>query len=189
MIKAGILDVSAKTLCIENKDSVTTTSGTRSVTYSGFKVNFVEYVPASGAPVGLPRILPHQIGRLPFGGTQPQYWFPWGSSVLIDPVPAAVHTLNFYVADYPDLSVTGDTETLDDSFGLPLEVHELVVDYATIHALLKDRKFNTAGRLYGDYISKVMNARIMFMQRRADTRADIVIPDRLEIRRKTGREE
>lgn len=189
MIKAGILDVAAKTLCIENKDSATTTPSSRSVAYTGFKVNFVEYVPPSGAPVGLPRILPHQLGRLPFGGTQPQYWCPWGSAVLIDPVPAAAHSLNLYVADYPDLSVTGDSETLDGSFGLPLETHELVADYATIHALLKDRKFATAGRLYADFTNNVMKARIMFMQRRADTRADIVIPDRLEVRRQTGREE
>ncbi len=189
MITAGAMDVAAKTLCIENKDTAVTTPSARSVAYTGFKVNFVEYVPVSGAPVGLPRILPHQLGRLSYGGTQPQYWCPWGSAVLIDPTPAAVHSLNLYVADYPDISGTGDALTLDGNFGLPIETHELVVDYATIYALLKDRKFATGGRMYADYINNVMKCRILFMQRRADTRADIVIPDRLEARRQTGREE
>jgi hypothetical protein len=187
LIQAGAMDVSAKTLCIENKDSATTTPASRSVDYTGFKVNFVEYVPASGAPVGLPRILPHQLGRLPYGGTQPQYWCPWGSAVLIDPTPAAAHTLNLYVADYPVLTLIEDGNTLDQ-FGLPIEAYELVVDYATIYALLKDRKFATAGRMYADYINNIMKCRILFMQRRADTRADIVIPERLEYRR-AGREE
>lgn len=180
-INAGILDVAAKTLCIENMDAAVTAASTRTVAYTGFKVHFVEYVPGTEDPIGLRRILPHQIGRVESDATEPQYWCPWGSSILIEPLPAAAHNLNLYVADYPAAFLSSDTDTLDATAGLPVEVHELVVDHAEVFALIKDRKFARAGRRYAAYAQRITTARRLFIDRHADTRTDIAIPARVEI--------
>ncbi|MDD4339206.1 MAG: hypothetical protein PHV00_05950 [Syntrophales bacterium] len=180
LINAGALDVAAKTLCIENKDAAATTKATRTVGYSGFRVNFVEYVPTSGDPIGLHRILPRQIGRVKCDGAVPHYWCGWGDTILIEPLPAAVSNLNLYVADWP-AALTSDADTLDATAGLPAEVHELVVDYATIWALVKDRKYAAALYRYASYVQRIQAARSLYIDRRSDTRADIVIPDRVEI--------
>ena len=98
-INDGQRDIASKALCIDNMVTTTTTANSRIVLWSGTKVKYVEYVPASGAPIALQKIQLKQLGRLPLNGVVPEYWAPWGGPsgqcIVLDPKPgAATYTLN-----------------------------------------------------------------------------------------------
>ncbi len=170
-------DVAIKTGCIENIDPVQTTSGSPFVAYSGLRVKYVEYVPGAGTPRGLVRIHPRQIGSL-MTDAEPAYWFPWGRFVVIIPVPSQVYNLNLYVADYPAVLMSATTDTPE----VPAEVQHMLVSGGVWRALLKPRKFGTSGQLYQTYVAEVQMARQRLVEREADRRVDLYIPDRIEIR-------
>lgn len=175
-INDGERDVAIKTCCLENIDAATTTSGSRLVAFAGYGVNYAEYIPASGNPIGLVKIMPKQLGRVPTNGTTPQYWLTWGSSVVIDPIPAATHNLNLYVSDYPLAEMSNDT----DEPSIPADCHELITQFAIYRALLRDRKFARAAGFYSVYINNVNAAHTIFVQKYRDRLISLKLPDRVE---------
>jgi len=82
-----------------------TVSGTRTVATNCYNVMFVEYVPATGRSFMLRKIEPHQVGLKALKGTAPQYWYEFGATIGIEPLPDAVYKLRLYVSDIPRLQV------------------------------------------------------------------------------------
>jgi hypothetical protein len=183
-LNEGERDIAAKAECIENVDTgVVIPTTTRVVPFSGYKVKYVEHVPTAGAPIGLQKINMKQLGKLPFNGVIPQYWFQWGSTVgnciIIDPYPAtATGTLNIYVADYPVNEMYDDT----DEPQVPYEFHELIVDYAVYMALWKAKKWGQSAQVYQRYISILNGLRTKYVEHEVDYKETIAVPDAIEYR-------
>lgn len=97
-------DIAQKTLCVRRILDAKTTASTRNVTANCYKVLHVEYIPSSGREVMLTRIDPLKAGHYPASGTQPQYWYEFGSSIGIEPIPDGTYSLRLYVADMPKMA-------------------------------------------------------------------------------------
>ena len=82
-----------------------TVNGTRTVTTSGYKVHHVEYIPSAGRTQILTEIDPLKVGHNPLKGTTPQYWYEFGGSIGIEPLPDAAYALRLYVADIPKMLI------------------------------------------------------------------------------------
>jgi hypothetical protein len=54
----------------------------------------------------LTKISPLQVGHYPINGTSPQYWYEFGTTIGIDPLPDNVYDLHLYVADIPKIQHT-----------------------------------------------------------------------------------
>jgi hypothetical protein len=96
------------------------------------------------------KIGPHNLGSIPLRGlAYPQYWFVWGSYLVIEPTPDAIYDLNVYVASSPSdyLSAVGDSSSL------PVEFQNLIVIYAVAMGLLRARKYAEAAIKYNEYMS------------------------------------
>lgn len=174
LINDGERDIAIKSLCLENIDSVTTTASTRLVAFAGHKILRVEYTNAT-TPLGLIRIKPNQLGRIPYNGITPQFYFQWGNKVVIDPMPTTTYNLNLYIADYPAYEMVDDT----DEPQIPKRFNELIILYAVYRALMKDRKFASAGAIYQTYINELQLARSQVIERYPDLKDDYKIPDRV----------
>jgi hypothetical protein len=96
-------DIAQKSLCVRRVLDAVTVTSTRNVATNCYKVLHVEYVPTSGREIMLVKIDPLRVGNYPLNGTAPQYWYEFGGSIGIDPVPDGVYKLRLYVADIPKL--------------------------------------------------------------------------------------
>ncbi|MDD4339205.1 MAG: hypothetical protein PHV00_05945 [Syntrophales bacterium] len=94
--------------CYQTIDSdLATVAATRTVSNLGacYRVNAVELI-QSASRIALRKILPRQIGRVAnLDQAAPQCWYEFGSTIGIDPLPAAEHTLHAYLtAPPPEIS-------------------------------------------------------------------------------------
>ena len=175
-------DIAVKTGCIESTDSGTTSSGSRSVAFSGYKVKYVEYVTASG-PIGIQRATLKHFGRVQVTDATPQYWAQWGSNILIEPVPSTTpYTLTLYVADFPAGDMAADT----DEPSVPSEFHEDIVQYALFRSLLRDRKWQMAAYTYNKYIESIMAKKRMLIDQQPDSPTMIKVPDYVRVPQTQG---
>jgi len=170
-INDGERDIAIKTGCIENIDTATTTASTRLVAFSGHKVKYVEY--AGSTRTGIQRVTPKHLGFSTYSGATPQYWFQWGGSVVIDPLPATAYTLYLYVSDYPQTEMSEST----DEPAIPSSFHEDIVQYALARALMRDRKWQQAAFVYNKYIESIQAKKQMIVAQQPDPRSAIKIPD------------
>ncbi len=145
-------DIAFKSGCLKSCDAISTTDGSRHYYFSGFYVNAVEYVPASGSPRAMLRILPKHIGRMRTEGSEPKGWFAWGSVVGIEPLPGTTsYNVNAYIADFPETEMTALTDTPT----IPAETHDLIVTYGLFMAALMQKRYGTALSLYSQYRASV----------------------------------
>lgn len=173
-INDGERDIAIKTGCIENIDSATTTASTRLVAFSGHKIKDVEYIPASGSRLGVQRITPKHLGRVPVNGSTPQYWCQWGGNAVVHPIPGSTtYTLYFYVSDYPHTEMSEDT----DEPAIPSSYHEDIVQYALFKSLMRDRKWQQAAFVYNKYIESIQAKKQMITAQQPDNRIVTKIPD------------
>ena len=129
LINDGIREIAEISGCIQNIDSLSTTNGTRTVSFTGYDVDTVEYL--SSPPVSLIEIYPVADGHLPEKG-KPLYWWQGNAQIGINPLPDATYTLNGYIYDKPtDLSVDSQIPEIPPAF------RPLVVLYACHVAYLK----------------------------------------------------
>lgn len=170
----GQYDVASKGLCLESVQALSIASArTVAVTIVPVKVLYVEYVPSSGTPIGLVEITPLMIGHVDISGAAPQYWYPWGGYIGIEPKPAATYSLNAYTAILPQATLSNST----DEPTIQPEFIPLMVQYAYIQGLIKDRLFAKAGLAYREYISTLQRIRQDTIDRYANIRNEMVIPD------------
>ncbi len=99
-------DIAQKALCVRRILNAVTVASTRTVAASAYKVIHVEYIPSSGRSVMLTKIDPLRVGHYPTNGVTPQYWYEFGSTIGIDPLPTDVYNLRLYVADIPKIQNT-----------------------------------------------------------------------------------
>lgn len=167
-------DVAVKTFSIEREDSVNTVAGNGLVPFSGHRVTKVIY-DTSGQ--GLVEILPMMAGHTNISGSTPQYWFPWGDKVVIEPTPDAVYPLTLFVSDYPDAELTLTTEY---PTSLPDEFHPCIVDFVCYTVCLKLRKWRKASFYYNQYIQNLKKRKQEYMDRKAEKRAIHYIPNNVK---------
>ena len=98
-------DIAQKTSCVRRVLDAQTAESTRTVTTNAYTVFAVEYIPSSGRSLMLPKIDPLKVGHLNLDGTEPQYWYEFGSTIGIEPLPDAVYELRLYVADIPKMLI------------------------------------------------------------------------------------
>jgi hypothetical protein len=167
-------DIAAKTLCYEAVQSVTTTSGSRLVPFTGHRVVYVEYL-AGGTvrPAGLQRITPERLGHIELHGVvTPQYYFQWGTNVVIEPIPAGAHNLNLYVSQWPDYELY---DTTDEPL-IPIEFHECIIPAVLYLARIKSREFNISGSQYVKYVSELQRLTNEYLIRLPSRNIDIRVP-------------
>jgi hypothetical protein len=102
-LSIGAKDIAQKTLCVRRIIDATTTTSTRAVNTSAYKVMHVEYIPSSGREQSLEKIDPLKLGHYKSNGTVPQYWYEYGNTIGIEPIPDATYNLRLYVADSPKM--------------------------------------------------------------------------------------
>ena len=119
------------------------------------------------------KIRPTDVGYVSLNGTYPQYWFPWGNYVAIEPVPDAQYQLTFYLADYPEYEMT---ESSDMFYDLPIEFHPCVVDFALYVLALKLRRWKQAVIYYNTYVRNLKIRKAAYMKRKVEQRAIHQIP-------------
>lgn len=105
-LSSGVRDIAQKSLCIRRIIDVDTANATRTVATSCYKVMHVEYIPSSGRSLMLTKIDPLRVGHYPLDGTAPQYWYEFGQTIGIEPLPNATYRLRLYVVDLPKICHT-----------------------------------------------------------------------------------
>jgi hypothetical protein len=150
-LSMAMKDIAQVTTCVRRIQSVVTVINTRTVAAAYYKVFHVEYVPSSGRALFLRKITPIQIGhcRAEENGLYPQYWYEFGSTIGIEPLPDGVYNLNLYIADVPKM-VSGGVYTEADYTAVgnqtelaPMWQHLMVI-YAVMCGLIKDEKLGPA---------------------------------------------
>jgi hypothetical protein len=144
--------------------------------------------PTAGPGQGLPRIDPRSFGHTNIDGDAPQFWFPWGDKIIVEPVSNAYqYYLTAYYADYPSSEMTSDSDEPSD---LPEEFQESVVDFAIAFMWLKLKKYRRFAEAYNAYINNLKARQRLYLTSKADTRNMRKIPDRVRVlipsRRKYG---
>ena len=122
-------------LCLQHIDSISTTSSTRTVSFSGHNCEYLE-----AASQGLRKILPTHFGQKAANSTNPESWYQSGSNVCIEPLPSGTVAMNAYIADYPSVEMSNNPDIPE----APPTFRPLIVLYALSCALEKDKKFSQA---------------------------------------------
>jgi hypothetical protein len=129
LINDGIREIAEIAGCIQNIDSLSTTSGVRTVSVTGYDVDTIEYLTTT--PVSLIEIYPVADGHLANSGA-PKHWWQGLNQIGIDPLPDATYTLNGYIYDKPtDLTVDSQIPEIPPAF------RPLIVLYVCHVAYLK----------------------------------------------------
>ena len=133
-INDAISDISVKSGCYRSTVSVNTTTLTRLVLFTGYKCVAVEY-----NKVSLIKIYPLQAGHVKLNGVAPQYWFEFGSSIGIEPIPPGAYALTLYTLLAP-ATLVNEADVPD----IPYTFCHLIIPYATSLALQEDAKYGAA---------------------------------------------
>jgi len=166
-------DIAAKTGCLEHIDTLTTIASTRTVQFSGYKVKNLEYIPATGTRIGLPKITLKHFGRLPLTGATPQYWTQWGGFVLIEPIPDSAYTLYATISDYPLVEMSSDT----DEPSIPSTYHEDLIWYAVSRCYMRKGRREQGAYAYNRYIESIQLKKFIRTYPKQDGRILTSIPE------------
>lgn len=137
-------DIAIRSGCIKNIDSLTATANVRLVAFTGYKVGYLEY---STTGLGLMKVLPGQLGRIPTEGVTPEKWFESGSNVGIEPIPGDTYSFNAYTNDYPsaEMSAGGNAPKV------PSYAQFLIILDALASALEKEKRYSQATQVRSIY--------------------------------------
>ncbi|MFH1230614.1 MAG: hypothetical protein V1709_03870 [Planctomycetota bacterium] len=187
----GYKEVSSRSLCIEHIDELTTSTDSRIIPFSGYKVTkiYSDYLPqgslyifqddyytwidadyiwnetlSPGWVSGIPKISMQMIGRLSIVGSNPQFWSQWGNNIIIDPIPDGEYPLTVFISDYPETELTNEP-----SF-LPKEFQQCVVMFACYSLSIKLKKWKQSLRYYNIYIRNLKKYKKEYMDRRVENR-------------------
>jgi len=126
---------------------------------------------------GLVKATPQMIGHLKIDKSHPQYWFPWGDLVYIEPIPDYRYTLRIHYADYPASELVLNDDTLSD---LPLAFQHCVVDFALYVLCLKLQRWSKAQAFYNRYIGNLVARRKEYIEQNVEGRYAHEMPNRVE---------
>jgi len=148
----GIREIAEFTGCIQNTDSLSTTNGTRTISFTGYDVDTIEYIATT--PVSLVEIYPVADGHLATSG-KPLFWWQGNNQVGIEPLPDATYTLSGYIYDNPtDLSVDSQIPEIPPAF------RPLVVLYACHVAYIKRNRIIVA-----DFYKQIYQSELAYTTR------------------------
>lgn len=187
IINDGYKDVAVKGLCYESKtakDNIAAEKILSMVATNPVRVNYVEYkTGATEGGKGLMCILPQVVGNAPINGNTPQYWFPWGKYIAVEPIPDAVtYDLEVYSSCYPMSALSVGT---DLPSSLPVEFHECIYLFALAFASMKLKKWADVGNYYNQYISSVQRKKNEYIIKSSDMRSGQKIIDEVQIQEAT----
>lgn len=103
-------NISQTALCVRRVLDAQTNGNVRTVNHNAHQVLAVEYIPSTGRRIFLQKITPLQLGHFPLDGVTPQYWYDFGGSIGIDPLPPSVYELRLFVADLAKMNVSVITD-------------------------------------------------------------------------------
>lgn len=106
-INNAFYSTAERSLSIRHIDSLTTTTSTRTVSFSGYKVLYLE---DADNGLGLPLTLPAGLGRIPTDVETPQRWFCDQSYIYIDPIPNGTYNIDAYIGDTPAGLLTSEPD-------------------------------------------------------------------------------
>ncbi len=150
-VNDGIREIAELTGCIQNIDALTTTNGTRTVTYTGYDVAAVEYKPASGTRTALAQSDPLRDGHGRYNSTTPQFFWTGKGAFGIDPLPDATYNLDAYINDVAtDMTVDSQIPEIPPAF------RPLLVDYGLYRAFLKEGNYGAASLFHQIYQSELI---------------------------------
>ena len=173
----GQRDIAVMGLCCESVQPLTATPATRSIAVTCITTLAVEYVPVSGSRKTLIKITPTKIGHNPIQANIPAYWFPWGGSIFIDPIPASGYTFNAYTAIMP-VAMVNNT----DVPGIPEYAIPFLLQYGVFRCNLKKKQYATAKAVHDAYTMGLKRIRDSILMKYANTGADRLVPDEIEAR-------
>lgn len=139
-INDGIRTIAEISGSIQHIDALTTTNGTRTVSYTGYRMSNVLYKPASGTQSSLIEIDPLRDGNYRVNSTTPQFFWNGNAIIGIEPVPDATYNLDGYVNDVPTADLTVDSQLPE----IPPAFRPLIVDYACSRACIKEQNWGPA---------------------------------------------
>jgi hypothetical protein len=181
IINDGYRDVAVKGLCCENKIQISNIPAyTNIIDISGnniIRVTKVEFDFGSGC-LGMKEVAPQTIGHVTIDGYSPQFWFQWGTSLIIDPPPIlGTYNINIYSACYPNtiMSLDGDMPV-----AIPLSFYECVYLYTISLVELKLKRWTMAAIKYNIYIDSIQKKKNEFILRRSDSRSKHDMPMSVE---------
>jgi len=109
LVNDGYKDVAVKGLCYENKITKTDISISQPIislrSDNVIKVNYVEY-DLSSSGLGMASVYPQTMGHIGINGYTPQFWFQWGSYLVLEPLPD-VGTYDLFVYEAIELFLNG----------------------------------------------------------------------------------
>lgn len=102
-------NIAQSSLCVRRVLDAQTNANVRTIACDAYKVLAVEYIPTTGRRIFLQKVNPLQLGHYLLDGITPQYWYEFGGSVGIDPLPTAVYEMRLFVADVAKINVASIT--------------------------------------------------------------------------------
>jgi hypothetical protein len=150
-INDGIREIAELTGCIQHIDSLITTNGIRVVSYTGYDVANVEYIPSVGDRYSLIQSDPLKDGHVSLDGTAPQYWWVGKGVFGIEPVPDATYNLSVYIQDTAtDISVDSQIPEIPPAF------RPLIIYYACYRAFHKEQNYGAANFFHQIYNNELV---------------------------------
>lgn len=157
---------------VQHIDALTTTNGTRTVSYNGYRVGYVEYKPTSGTRRGLYKTTELRLGRLPLNGTSPQWWFDNNGKIGIEPIPDATYNLDVYLYDYvTDLTVDSQIPEIPPAF------RPLIIIFALYRLYIKEKSIQPAMMCYSMFMNELTHAALDFSYLMQDTKQDYIFAE------------
>jgi hypothetical protein len=206
LMDEGYKALAALGLCIEREEYAVTIPNHRLVKAHGHTVTYVELIDLGDAvyfidtsdvvwtdsavtwaedvnPGGVTRrglvcISPLSVGYANLNGTQPQYWFQWGSYIFIEPIPTTRYLLRFFYADTPTRAMSVMTTGYPED--LPVEFHPCIPKYAAAMACIKLKRWSDVVTFYNQYIALLQAARAAYIRKNPDVRASHIVPDEVK---------
>ena len=179
LLNDGQRDIAAKALCLQEVRTLSSAryaSDYRKILCGGHRVLYLEYVPGDGPPLGLIKIIPKMMGRMPHKSGAPRYWLPWGRYVILDPAPTEVYNYNAYVAVPPTCELYDDTDVPE----IPADFLEDLIDFAVYRALWKKKKWGQSGLIYGRYMGSIQQKMASYVVHPQDKTDTITWPDEIQ---------
>ena len=178
--KEAVVDISTKTLCVE--DTLTVTTVEDQTLYVGTAYEDVIYINAAWIDDGseiraLQKFHPRHMWdsdaeRAAYATKgSPQYVALYGqqadkSTIVVFPPPDAVYSVTVMFA-----SIADDITLLPDTY------RALVIDYVLARAYQKDKAFGAAGAAYQRYITGLTINMGSFFNRESDSNDTLKLPD------------
>jgi len=126
---------------------------------------------------GVIKANPNVFGHLVIDNQTPKYWFQWNNAFVIDPLPddTASYLMMVHRASYPSKEMDGTYYKAPND--LPEEFHSLLIDFACYVLLIKLKKWRQASKYYNRYMRNLNAKRQEYVNRKAEERKLIKLPD------------